>query len=110
MSDKFETKEGTFSLIKVYPENKKKETSPDFFGSAKLKGVEMRLSAWARLTDSGKISITGYIEEKQTQNNEKPTDTQLNDFLMTPEMKAAQASPQSSGPAPLDSPEDDLPF
>ena len=37
-----------FSLIKVYPENKKKETSPDFFGSAKLKGVEMRLSALQR--------------------------------------------------------------
>ena len=105
MSDKFETKEGTFSLIKVYPENKKKETSPDFFGSAKLKGVEMRLSAWARLTDSGKISITGYIEEKQAQNNEKPTDTQLNDFLMTPEMKAAQASPN-----PVEELDSDLPF
>ena len=110
MADKFETKEGTFSLIKVYPENKKKETSPDFFGEAKFKGVELRLSAWARLTDSGKIRITGYIEEKQIQNHEKPTDTQLNDFLMTPQMKIFQASPESSAPAPFDSPEDDLPF
>ena len=110
MADKFETKEGTFSLIKVYPENKKKETSPDFFGEAKFKGVELRLSAWARLTDSGKIRITGYIEEKQIQNHEKPTESQLNDYLMTPEMKAAQASPESSGLVSFQPPEDDLPF
>jgi len=110
MSDKFETKEGTFSLIKVYPENKRKETSPDFFGEAKFKGVELRLSAWARLTDTGKIRITGYIEEKQVQDHEKPTESQLNDFLLTPEMKAAQTPPPPSGPGPLETPEDDLPF
>jgi len=110
MADKFEVKEGTFSLIKVYPENKKKETSPDFFGEAKFKGIDIRLSAWARLTDSGKIRITGYIEEKQVQDYEKPTDAQLNDYLMTLEMKAAQPVPQQSGPGPLEAPEDDLPF
>ncbi len=110
MSEKFEVKEGTFSLIKVYPENKKKETSPDFFGEAKFKGVDIRLSAWARLTDTGKIRITGYIEEKQVQDHEKPTDAQLNDFLLTPAVKAAQAAPQPSGPDQFEAPEDDLPF
>ncbi len=110
MSDKFETKEGTFSLIKVDPEFKKKENSPDFFGEAKFKGIDIRLSAWARFTDSGKIRIAGYIEEKQIQEYQKPTESQLNDHLMTPAMKSVHSAPQSSDPGHFEAPEDDLPF
>ena len=105
MSEPYVVKEGTFSLNKVDQADKKKENSPDFFGDAKLKGVEIRLRGWAKLTDKGKIKITGYIEEKESRDAEKPSESQLNDFLLTPKIASVQ-----NEPGPLDEPGNDLPF
>jgi hypothetical protein len=106
MSTEFVLKEGTFILNKVEPENKKKPNSPDFFGDAKFQGVIYHLSGWPGRSAAGNIKITGYIELKDDQVQDKPTDKELNDFLLTPQ----KVEPEPSVPGPLDTPIDDLPF
>ena len=64
----YELKDGQFTLHKQDPAKKKKENSPDFFGSAMINGVEFRLSGWGKISkESGKVYIAGLISPPQDQ-------------------------------------------
>ena len=103
MADKkFELKDGQFTLHKQDPSKKKKESSPDFFGSAMIDGTEYRLSGWAKMKNDGSGTyISGYISLPQEQ-TAAPAEA-VDEFMTTPAIEKAKSQPEET-------PCDDLPF
>lgn len=88
----YELKDGKFSLFKV--ENKSKENSPDFTGKGMFDGMEFRLSAWARKSNTGKMYLSGSIQHPQGQQSAPVATNEVDDFIGAP--PAAD-----DGPGPL---------
>ena len=127
MSDeKYEIKEGTFSMFKVDADKKKKDSSPDFNGSAKLSAEtiseimgamvnktpipELSLSGWGKVSKNGKVYVNGYIDIRK--GSEKPPQEAIDTFLVTDKIAQVQAG-QTAEAAPdySQTQEDsDLPF
>ncbi len=106
----YELKDGQFNLHKQDPSRKKKESSPDFFGSAKIDGTEYRISGWGKVSKDGKVYISGYISLPQ-ETTQAPQE-QVDQFMVTPNIAAVQAG-QTAEAAPdyRQTQEDsDLPF
>ena len=107
---KYEIKPGTFSMFKVDADKKKKESSPDFNGTAKLSeetiealrqnGGMLRLSGWGKMSNAGKVYVSGFIEEQKEGYGDKAPQAAVDDFMTTP--KIAQA--MENGPLEDDSP------
>ena len=113
MSDTtYELKDGTFNLHKQDPKNKKKESSPDFFGSAKVNNTEFRLSGWGKVSKDGKVYISGYISLPQETTQAPPE--AVESFMTTDKIAAVQAGESHEDPRPdFNAPTDDtsdLPF
>lgn len=86
----YELKDGQFTLHKQDPAKKKKENSPDFFGSAMVNGVELRLSGWGKISkESGKFYISGYISPPQDQAPASPEE--IDTFMSTEQTNKATA-------------------
>lgn len=54
---------------------KKSDKSPDFTGSAEVKGVELRLAAWKRTSKSGLAFISIAFSDKDERPNEPAQET-----------------------------------
>jgi len=73
MSD-YELKEGQ---INVFRNNKTKEKQPDYWGKAKINGVEMRVSLWIVESQGGKKYLNGNISLPEIK---EPGDPQSDDL------------------------------
>ena len=112
MSDeKFELKDGSFNLHKQEVSKKKKESSPDFFGTAKVNNTEYRISGWGKVSKDGKVYISGYISLPQETTQAPPE--AVESFMTTEKIAQVQAGEPVSGSQPdySQTQEDsDLPF
>ena len=126
---KYETKPNTFSMFKVDADKKKKESSPDFNGSAKLSeetiealrnnGGMLRLSGWGKLSNAGKVYVSGFIEEQKEGYGDKAPQADVDNFMTTDRIASATSPLDDDSPAPADtsrldrtvpSDDDGLPF
>lgn len=112
---KYEIKENQFSMFKVDADKKKKESSPDFNGTAKLSeetldklrenGGMLRLSGWGKVSAGGKVYVSGFISEQQEGYGDKAPQEAVDSFLTTPKIAAAmEAGPLEDGSEPPDAP------
>ena len=107
---KYETKPNTFSMFKVDADKKKKESSPDFNGTAKLSeetiealrnnGGMLRLSGWGKMSNAGKVYVSGFIEEQKEGYGDKAPQAEVDNFMTTDRIAAAT----EQGPLDDDSP------
>ena len=110
----YELKDGSFNLHKQDQAKKKKESSPDFFGTAKVNNIEYRLSGWGKVSKDGKVYISGYISLPQ-ENTTAPQE-QVDQFMVTEKIAQVQAGepyPEAQQPPSVDynqPQEDGLPF
>lgn len=102
----YELKEGQWNLHKQDPDKKKKENSPDFFGSLKIGGIEYQLSGWGKMSNEGKPYISGMCSLRQ--DAPKATQDQVDQFMVTDRMEQALAPPPPA--TEPEQPNDDLPF
>jgi hypothetical protein len=72
----FEQKDGQGALFKN--DKKQKDTHPDYVGNIKVEGIEFRLSAWIKTSNSGTkyMSISAMPKESAG----RPTSNKSNDF------------------------------
>lgn len=113
---KYELKENTFTMFKVDPDKKKKDSSPDFNGTAKL-SIEtinalrenagmLRIYGWGKMSNGGKVYVSGFIEEQKEFAQEKAPQQAVDQFMVTPAIaKALESDVQDAEVV-----ESDLPF
>lgn len=114
---KYELKPGTFTMFKVDPDKKKKESSPDFQGQAKLSeetldllrenGGMLRISGWGKVSNGGKVYVSGFIEEQKEFTRDKAPQEAVDQFMVTPAIAKVQDTEQVQD---ADVVEDSLPF
>ena len=95
---KFEKRDNSGVLFKST--NKTKETSPDYYGFARINGVDMKLAAWIKESDKGRFMSLNFSLADEARQGSKPATAQP---ATRPEAK----------PAPTADPGDDddrLPF
>lgn len=96
---KYELKENTFTMFKVDPDKKKKESSPDFNGTARLSdetikalcenGGLLRISGWGKMSNGGKVYVSGFIEEQKEFAQDKAPQQAVDQFMVTPAIAKA---------------------
>ena len=64
MAKGFELKDNSMSLLKN-DYKKEDDNRPDYTGSAKVNGVEMKASLWINKTKSGKTNLRGQFQKKE---------------------------------------------
>ena len=64
MAKGFELKDNSMSLLKN-DYKKEDDNRPDYTGSAKINGVEMKASLWINKTKSGKTNLRGQFQKKE---------------------------------------------
>jgi len=113
--EKKELKEGSFLLFKVDDDKKKKESSPDFTGTARLSvetldklranGGMLRMSGWGKVSAAGKVYVSGYIYEQQDGYGDKAPKEQADSFMVTSKIAASMESgplDDDNSPMPAD--------
>ena len=64
MAKGFELKDNSMSLLKN-DYKKEDDNRPDYTGSAKVNGVEMKASLWINKTKAGKTNLRGQFQKKE---------------------------------------------
>ena len=64
MAKGFELKDNSMSLLKN-DYKKEDDNRPDYTGSAKINGVEMKASLWINKTKGGKTNLRGQFHKKE---------------------------------------------
>ena len=60
--------------INVFKNKKKHEKQPDYWGKAKLNGVEYRVSLWVNESQQGKKYLGGWISLPELKETDQDTD------------------------------------
>ena len=79
MAYDYKMKDGSFDLHQT--KEKKKENSPDYFGTAMINGVEYRLSGWVKTSKAGNVYVGGYIAPDTGSQGQTATPEQAASFL-----------------------------
>lgn len=90
----FELKDMQWNLHKQDPAKKKKENSPDFFGTIKIHDTEYRLSGWGKMSNDGKPYISGMVSVPD-ETSRAPQEA-VDSFMVTDKMAHAMT------PGPLE--------